>query len=258
MENRSDIAPTGYREVQMGGFQNTQSVFNNPPANIPPIAYQNIPYAVPQAIVPTIYPPVTNPVYNPMQFYPNNPPYPQNYPNIQAYPVNQVNPNYYPNYQQYPAGIMQVNQAPNQAQNQGIRQFNHTESEAMRYSRYVRIMALLELVGIFTFLAVASFLIFGIVLCIVGYTGARRFNRCMVGGYLGFLFALMALRVIFMSLYPFVYVIIMFIVLMIYELIQIVVCFKFIRLLNMLPSFVRVELAMHIRTSQQHRFCWFA
>ena len=267
--------PKDFEEPQIIVPQSNEGIRPNPGPN-PNAAmnpYQNnpnIPNNYPQLPIPPIYVPMGNGgILPPQQYHPNpvyannqnnpvpngfNPPYPNN-------PGNMNNPNPYPQFNILPppplipqnpyiqppppnAGL-QPGPVGLQFGNTGY-QFNDAEKKILKFARIVRYMAVLEVIDNLFYLMQTPYLIFMIAFCGLGYLGGRRFNKWMCSGYAAFLIFMVISRIVIMRYFPFIYVVIIYIALMAFEIAQIIILAIFIRLLHGLPDQGRKELASFI------------
>jgi hypothetical protein len=199
-----------FKEVQLAEDPNSGMNYPGyPPQNYPP---QNYP--------PQNYPPQNYPPQNyPPQDYPaqNNPP---GYPGVYA-PVVYSDPGI--GYPQQPPQIILIPQqnAPIVHIAQPV-QVALLEEEGdykmLKYSRYSRIVSMVDMFFDLLIVVGLGFLFFIIAFNLLGYFGAKRFHKCMSIGFLVYLVLSILLKIIVMSAFPYPYVIGIFIVLILLQL----------------------------------------
>lgn len=221
----------------------------------PPYQNPNLPYYQPESNPPVYNAPYSQSNYPPSNYNPGpGYQYPPNY--------NQAPQVYPPNPPMFSAGPATTTQAMsiviNNTNNNSNHHISYTSFELrmISYSRFIKYMAIFEIIVGILYAIAFSLLIFFIAFCCLGYFGARNFNRCMAIGYLTYLCAMILIKLILMILFPFVYVIIIFIILMGYEIAQVIINVIFVKMLMQVGSIRCLEISSSLRFNREG-LCWY-
>ena len=110
------------------------------------------------------------------------------------------------------------------------------QENAIEYSKFLRVLGLLETIFVFFYAMVYPLLILIILVSVLGYIGARMFNLWMCIGFSVYLVVSVAGKAILIYLYPFAYVFSIFLLLIIFEIAQFIMNARFIRILKRFSS----------------------
>ena len=192
----------------------------------------------------------------------------------QSYPPQFAPPPSYPQPSNYPPPNVIYQQAPGAYPGNGPMIYNpegpiaiiqemspivitDAENKILKLSRYLRYAAIINIIVDVLYAVAIPGLLLLFILNIIGYFGARMFNVPLCVIYCVYLGLMIILRIFLMIYYPWVYLIVIFSILCVYELMILMQCANFVSRIRKIGPDGRYKLSKYVKMSQANMCCWY-